>query len=313
VKRPNFKPWWPTLKGREKRLLLYLLILGSVVVWKFTPRHWKPAITIETPHYTIASTATQSQTEEMGRMVEILYTAYSNRFNSLPQFETNHPKLKLILYKDQKEFRRINPSSGWAEAFYRKPNCRAYYPAEEINPYHWMLHEAVHQLNEEVAHLDLAKWLEEGLAEYFSTSRIRGGRLMLGRIDPNTYPVWWIEKIATEADLKKNLENGSVIPLHKIVSDERGPRLTKQVNLYYLHWWSLTHFIFEDERYRPSATKLVLEGGKLTDFEHLIGPAETIQPQWHQHVRRIKAAIDGNNLKFFATGELPAMTNSNVK
>lgn len=53
-----------------------------------------------------------------------------------------------------------------------------------------MLHESVHQLNQEVARLDLEKWLDEGLAEYFSTSRFISNRLAVGRVDLNTYPVW---------------------------------------------------------------------------------------------------------------------------
>src|SRR6185369_14856211 len=118
----------------------------------------------------------------------------------LTGFQANHPLLKVKLYQDRAEMRRINPGLGWAEAFYRKPYCRAYYSAEENNPFHWMLHEATHQLNEEVAHLNLAKWLEEGLAEYFSTARIQGGELQLGSADPETYPVWWLDEIATEPD-----------------------------------------------------------------------------------------------------------------
>ena len=51
---------------------------------------------------------------------------------------------------------RVNPNLGWAEAFYREPYCRAYFSDREVNPYHWMLHESVHQLNREVARLKLA-------------------------------------------------------------------------------------------------------------------------------------------------------------
>jgi hypothetical protein len=67
-----------------------------------------------------------------------------------------------------------------------------------------MLHESVHQLNREVAHLTLEKWLEEGMAAYFSTSRLTSNELALGQIDANTYPGWWIDEIATSSDLSKN-------------------------------------------------------------------------------------------------------------
>ena len=70
-----------------------------------------------------------------------------------------------------------------------------------------------------MARLALEKWLEEGLAEYFSTSRLVSNRLALGRIDSNTYPVWWIEELATTPDLAANIRNGSVIPLRSIITN----------------------------------------------------------------------------------------------
>jgi hypothetical protein len=282
---------WFRLKAREKRLLVYLAIVVGFAVWKFAPRSWTPERTLETAHYQIASTATLEQTEAMARTVEVLYAAYSNRFSTLPTFSTNHPKLKLLLYKDRDEMRRINRGLGWAEAFYRKPYCRAYYSANETNPYHWMLHEAVHQLNEEVAHVNPAKWLEEGLAEYLSTSRIKDGELLLGRVDPNTYPVWWIDEIAKTESIEVNIRNGDVIPLRSIITGRGGPMMRSNFNLYYLHWWTLTHYVFESKQTSTNAMKLLERGGDLKTFEELFGPVENVQSNWHAHVRELKRRL----------------------
>jgi hypothetical protein len=279
------------LSNREKRLFIYLAIVLGFAAWKFTPRPWKPARTIETPHYTIASTATAEQTQQIASVVEILYAAYSNKFSTLPTFNPNHPRLKLLLYKDRAEMRRINPGLGWAEAFYRKPYCRAYFSASEANPYHWMLHEAVHQLNTEVAHIHLEKWLEEGLAEYFSTSRIKENQLLLGHVDPNTYPVWWLDEIDKDADLNQNISNGSVIPLRAIVTNHGGPRMNSHFNLYYLHWWTLTHYIFESTETSAAASKLVHLGGDVRSIEELFGPLGNLQTNWHAHVRELKRRL----------------------
>ncbi|MBI3849324.1 MAG: hypothetical protein HY298_03380 [Verrucomicrobia bacterium] len=151
------------LKARETRMLLYLLVVLGVVGWKFIPRPWHPTITFEGTHHTIYSSATRQQTEDTAHAMELLYKAYSNRFQTLKDIQSDHPKLKVNLFKDRAEFRRINPGLGWAEAYYRESYCRAYFSSGEINPYHWMLHESVHQLTHEVAHLKLAKWLEERL------------------------------------------------------------------------------------------------------------------------------------------------------
>jgi hypothetical protein len=298
------------LKAREVRLLIYLLVVLCVVAWKFVPRPWHPTITFEGSHHVIDSTATKPETEETARALELLYVAYSNRFGGLPGFQREHPKLKVKLFKNRVEFRRVNPGLGWAEAFYREPYCRAYFSAGEVNPYHWMLHESVHQLNNEVAHLRLAKWLEEGVAEYFSTSRMNSNALAVGRIDPNTYPVWWIDEIATGSDLDENLRNGSVIPLRSIITNRGGPSMNRHFNLYYLHWWTLTHFLFEDARYREKSLALLQQGGGLDAFERIIGPVEKVQPEWHAYVRHLKNVMAGANIDFVKTGKVPEMNKS---
>src|SRR5439155_22523800 len=64
--------------SRTNRLIGYLLILAAVAAWKYIPRPWHPTVTMETAHYAIASTATRAQTEEIARVAEELYLAYSN-------------------------------------------------------------------------------------------------------------------------------------------------------------------------------------------------------------------------------------------
>jgi len=294
-------------------MLFYLLLLLGVVAWKFVPRPWHPAFTLEAPHHLIYSSATHSQTEDTAHALDLLYITYSNRFGSLAQFQREHPKLKVKLFKDRAELRQVNPGLGWAEAFYREPYCLAYYSANEVNPYHWMLHESVHQLNREVAHLELEKWLDEGLAEYFSTSRFISNRLAVGRIDSNTYPVWWIEEIATGPDLAENIRNGSVIPLRSIITNRGGPSMNSHFNLYYLHWWTLTHFIFENPQHHEHALALVQRGGGLEAFEQTIGPADQVQGEWHAYVRRLKTALSRSDVRFFKYGQLPELTNSPPK
>lgn len=273
------------------RLLLYLLTLLAVAAWRYAPRPWHPTTTLQTSHHTIYSSATRRQTEDTAHTLDLLYTAYSNRFGALPRYARAHPRLKVKLFKDRSEFRKVNPNLGWAEAFYREPYCQAYFSEAEANPYHWMLHESVHQLNNEVAHVKLEKWLEEGLAAYFSTSRLEHGQLALGRVDPDAYPAWWIDDLATGADLAENLSNGSVIPLRIIITNQGGPKMKSHFNLYYLHWWSLTHFLFESPLYRSRALELIKRGGTLQSVEQLLAPVEQVQTEWHSYIRQLKAAI----------------------
>jgi hypothetical protein len=298
--------WRPT--AHEIRWLIYLVIFLSIAAWRFLPRQWHPILTIETGHLKIYSTATQRQTDDMARVLELLYVAYSNRLGAISGFQREHPRLQLKLYKDRAEMRRINPGMGWAEAFYLKPFCLAYFSADEINPYHWMLHESIHQLNAEIAHLNLVQWLDEGIAEYFSTSRILSGELAVGRIDPNTYPVWWIDDLAIATNLEANIANGSVIPLRAIITNHGGPNINDKFNLYYLHWWTLAHFIFESEKYRGRGLALLQQGGGLEAFEKNIGPVEQVQAEWHEYVRRLKATLNRGSRKYSKSIKLKPYT-----
>ena len=109
-------------------------------------------------------------------------------------------------------------------------------------------------------------------------------------------------RLATSPDLAENLRNGSVIPLRCIITDHGGPGLSSHFNLYYLHWWTLTYFVFESPQHRDRALALVQRGGGLDAFEQLIGPVDTVQAEWHAYVRRLKAALAGSDLEFFKSG-----------
>ena len=147
-----------------------------------------------------------------------------------------------------------------------------------------MIHEAVHQLNREVAGLKLAQWADEGVAEYFSTSRFTGERLRLGVTDPNTYPIWWLDELPLTGDLDKDLAAGTVIALRVIVSGRRSQELDREFNCFYLHWWSLVQFLMEHDgaRHRAAFLRVLREGASLESFERHIGPVERVQRDWYQ-------------------------------
>lgn len=282
------------LTPRETRLLCYLAVLLVVVGWDTRRRHWSPGVTKETDHYVVYSSATKRQTAEIALVAEILHRGYAEFFDKLGIPLGAHPKLKMKLFKDRDEFRRCNGIRDWAEAFYSKPYCCQYYSAGEPNPYHWMTHEAVHQLNEEVSRFNVRLWLNEGLADYFGTSRIVSNRLATGSIDSNTYPVWWLDKlIAKTGELEADKQNGSIIPLRAIISGSGGPDMDQTFNLYYLHWWTLTRFLVEHDngKYRPGLAALLKTRADVPDVEKCIGPIDTIEPLWYAYVLRLKKQL----------------------
>jgi hypothetical protein len=122
-----------------------------------------------------------------------------------------------------------------------------------------------------------------------------------------------MDELATSPDLAENLRNGSVIPLRCIITDHGGPGLNNHFNLYYLHWWTLTYFVFESPQHREHASALVQRGGGLDAFEKIIGPVGTVQTEWHAYVWRLKAALAGRDLEFFKSRRNAAPTNAPSK
>ena len=285
------------LSTREKRLILYLAILIVFFLGDYFYRYWSPDIIRETEHYVIYSTATPEQTDEIAEIAEIVYEGYLELAKQLQQDIKPHPKLKMKLFKNRKEFRRCNRFIGWAEAFYKKPYCYQYYSSDEDNPYHWMMHEATHQLNAEAANLSLSKWIDEGIACYISTSRIIDKSLRPGEIDIETYPVWWLASMAITGDLDSDKNNMPIIPLREIIYGKGGPDMDEYFNLYYLHWWSLTHFLmqYEGGKYRGGLVHLIADGGGLDTFEKHLGKLEDIEKEWHGYILDLKQRLSRTN------------------
>ncbi len=277
-------PRW--LAVRQKRLLVLFAILLAVAAWAYMPRPWSPGVVLETEHYFIRSSATEEQTREIAQAAEIVYSGYRQLAEDLQRTISPHPKLGIKLFRDRREFRRCNRVRGWAEAFYQPPYCYQYYSADEVHPYHWMTHEATHQLNDAAARLRLPQWLEEGLACYVSTSRIVDNALRVGEIDTNTYPIWWLGSLDLSGALDADKKRGATIPLRVILSGQDGPSMNRHFNLYYLHWWSLTHFLmhYQNGQYKTGLGRLIAESGGLPAFEKDIGPIETIERQWYSYL-----------------------------
>jgi hypothetical protein len=101
-----------------------------------------------------------------------------------------------------------------------------------------------------------------------------------------------------------------VIPLRAIITGKGGPAMDKEFNLYYLHWWTLTYFLCEHEKYRARVLPLLQSGGDLRSFEQIIGPVEQVQSEWHDYVRRLKAALAGEDREFLRQKRTPKLFES---
>ncbi len=233
-------------------------------------------------HYDISSSATLGQTSAVIDAVEKLYATYIQFFEIKNVVPAQDSKFRLRLYRDREEFVRNN-RIPWAEAYYRLPICHAYFASDNKNPTHWMIHEATHQLNQELAHIKREKWIDEGLATYFASSQQNNHQLLLGQVDRNTYPIWWLSSLNLRGNIELDIQDGKIIPLSALISGKGGPAMDQNFNLYYLQYWSLTHFLLHAEsgRYRKQFISLIQSGASLKEFEDRVGPIAQIQQAWY--------------------------------
>lgn len=243
------------------------------------------SVEILTSHYAITATADQRTTDKVGAAAEALFSSYTQFFDPSP---SNKPSmLRLRLYATREEFQAHNRSRPWAEAYYVDGVCHAYLDTSKPNPYHWLLHEAVHQLNRELTGYAKDKWINEGLATYFGSSRYTDGVLHAGEMDLDAYPLWWLKRWELSGDWATDVQARQVIPLRALITGQGGPPLDATVNAHYLGWWSLSHFLLhhDDGRYAAGYRHLIQHGGSLVDFERHIGPLPQVEAEWYAYLQ----------------------------
>ena len=133
------------------------------------------------------------------------------------------------------------------------------------------------------------KWIDEGLATYFGTSRLEGGVLKPGTIDPETYPVWWLSDLAPTGDRAGDVRAGRFIALRAVITDNGGPNVDTHFNNWYIAYWSLTRFLLQHDggRHAPAFRRVIAEGGTLAAFERHIGPVDRIEGEWYAYLRQL--------------------------
>ena len=245
----------------------------------------------ETAHYVIWSSATESRTRDVGVATEALRDAYVRLF---PPARPQSEKMVLVLYRDREEFELHNRSSPWAEAYYLPPASHAYVATGEANPYHWMLHEATHQLMHQVSGFRPPRWVGEGFASYLGASTLTAAGLDAGNPDPNAYPVWWLHRHPMSGNRLRDIASGQFVPLRALLTGKRGPDVDRYFNSYYLCAWSMSQFLLQgnDRRYAQGYLRFIATGGGEQGFEQMVGPIAGIEAAWYQDLLRRTRELD---------------------
>jgi tetratricopeptide (TPR) repeat protein len=148
--------------------------------------------------------------------------------------------VRIVAFRNEKEFRPYAPNEV-AMAFYAGGLDRDFIVMSDIGPerYPAAVHEYVH-LAFEHSGITLPLWLNEGMAELYSTLRPNGKKAVLGDVIPGRI---------LEARNSRLLDLGTLI---SIGHDSPYYNERNHASIFYDESWALTHMLEVTTEYRPN-------------------------------------------------------------
>lgn len=228
-------------------------LFGATLVFTFisSPLHaeW---IKLTTSHFEMYTTNPRAKALEALDRFEQARAFFDD--NSKSATVTEEP-IRIIAFDSERDFRPYSPNPG-AVAFYERGDRRDYIVMRDLGPtaYSVAIHEYTH-LYLEHRNLHLPLWLNEGLADVYSTLQIRDGQLIIGAPPPGRLQALTSAPLL-ELDILTGVDQQS--PYY------RQPALMRQ---FYSESWALAHMLLLGEQYRDGFEQLLqlLDTGASTE------------------------------------------------
>jgi tetratricopeptide (TPR) repeat protein len=214
---------------------LVILLLFAVIPANFAhaAEQW---VRLTTPHFELLTTAGEKKGRE-----GVLY------FETVRQFfvdigigrNTPEKRVRIVAFRNDKEFRPYAPNE-FATAFYAGGADNDYIVLSQIGSAYYPV--AVHEYTHLVVRhgsKDLPIWMNEGLAEFFSTLRPLGKKVAVGDV------------------IRGHLEevtHSRLIDLNTLFAVDHESPLYNQRNhagLFYAESWAVVHMLFASDAYMP--------------------------------------------------------------
>ena len=231
----------------------YSLITAILVA--FAPNTLTAAdqwVKLATPHFELYTTAGEKKGREAILYFEqvrsfFLEASASKRANEFP--------IRIVAFRGEKQYQPYRFNT-FAFAYYARGRNRDYIVMQDIVSEHYpaAIHEYTHMIIEHTG-LKPPPWLNEGMAELYSTLTPVGKKAAVGDIIPGR---------------AQTLLNHKWIPLDALTSADRQSPLYNESNragMFYAESWALTHMLFFAPDYRPNFAKFVVaaSSGKTMD------------------------------------------------
>ncbi len=221
-----------------RRALLCFAILAAALPGAREP-HW---IRLRSANFEIYSSAGERSTRDILTYFEQVRGFF---MQTLARRMTTEPVF-IVAFGSKKEYEpyRLNE---FATAYYRSTADRDYIVLSDVGSgifpvaVHEYAHLVIRHLN-----LNLPPWLNEGLAELYSTLKPQGDRLLVGSLIDGRY----------QALLREEW-----VPLDTILKvDHESPYYNEKAKAgnFYNESWALTHMLLMSDAYSAKADKLIL-------------------------------------------------------
>ena len=227
-------------------------------------------VKLTTPNFELYTTAGEKKGREAILYFEqvrsfFLQASESKRVSEFP--------VRIVAFRGEKQYRpyRINE---FATAYFTRGRNRDYIVMQDIASEHYptAIHEYTHLI---LAHSGVQPppWLNEGLAELYSTLRPEGKKAAVGDIIPGR---------------AQTLMTSTWIPLDALTSADRHSPLYNErdrAGMFYAESWVLTHMLFFSPNYRPNFPKFIAaaSSGKPAD--------DACQSAFGRHLPEVEADL----------------------
>ncbi|PTX95480.1 energy transducer TonB [Opitutus sp. ER46] len=213
------------------------LVLFAVVAASFAARAAETWIVGQSQHFQMYSSAPEKESREL---LTALEQFRANFLQVFPLRGASEPRTTIVLFSRDRDFRPYKPlyegkPKDVAGYFLNHPDevtiaLTSDFPEGGTDPREVIYHEYVHLL----LHVRDARyplWLDEGLAEVFSTFAIEDGKVAYGQPKPPHVAL---------------LQNERLLPLEKLFAvthDSPEYSESERVGMFYAESWGLTHFL----------------------------------------------------------------------
>ncbi len=194
-------------------------------------------------HFEVYTTSHDKRAREILVYFERVHAFYADFLKLAPK--TQHPT-RLIVFSNAREYQPVRLNE-FATAFYAPGPDRDYIVMRSFDAesYPVVVHEYAHLIARH-ANAVFPPWLNEGLADFFSTITPEGGLMSLGRAP--------LERLS---DLR---EGGSWLGLDRMLAvTHRSPEYSSRdhAGMFYAQSWALAHMIMVSDDYRPRSDALL--------------------------------------------------------